>query len=58
MKTRFTPQERDAFAVAVSAVEGLARTSEQTELLEKFQRDNIDLEDQIALMLKRYSLAK
>jgi hypothetical protein len=58
MKKTFTPQERDAFAVAVSAVEGLARTSEQTELLDRFQRDNIDLEDQIALMLKRYSLAK
>jgi hypothetical protein len=58
MKKTFTPQERDAFAVAVSAVEGLTRTSEQSELLEKFQRDNIDLEDQIASMFKRYTLAK
>jgi hypothetical protein len=58
MKKTFTPQERDAFAVAVSAVEGMARTAEQTALFDKFQSDNIDLEDQIALMLKRYSLAK
>jgi hypothetical protein len=58
MRKAFTPQERDAFAVAVSAVEGLTRTSEQTALFRKFESDKSSLADQIAVLMTKYALAK
>jgi uncharacterized protein YdcH (DUF465 family) len=58
MKKTLTPQERDAFAIAVSDVEGLTRTSELSALIGRFKREKTCLKDQIAEVLERYSLAK
>jgi hypothetical protein len=58
MKRTFSPQERDAFAKAVSAVEGVARSAEQSKLFVNFDRQNTSLEDQLIKLNALYARSK
>jgi hypothetical protein len=58
MKKTFSAQEHDAFAKAVSAVEGLALTTEQTIWFEKFDQEKVALQDQVDQLKQRYSVRK
>jgi hypothetical protein len=57
MKPNLTFAEKDAFAIAVSRVEGLARNKEQAALFANFDRSKTPISEQIKTLYKRYSVA-
>lgn len=57
MKKTFTPEERDAFARAVSAVEGLKRTPQQSVMFARFAADLTPIDDQVRAIKSLYSRA-
>jgi hypothetical protein len=58
MKRTLSPQERDAFAVALSEVAGQARTDEQSKLFPHFDQNNVPIAEQIKALNERYSRAQ
>jgi hypothetical protein len=53
MKKTFTPQERDAFAVAVSAVEGIAFSREDDAFFQGFSEADESVVAKVERVLQR-----
>jgi tRNA/tmRNA/rRNA uracil-C5-methylase (TrmA/RlmC/RlmD family) len=53
MKTTFTPQERDAFAVAVSAIEGISFSCEDDAFFQTFSEADESVVAKVERALQR-----